>query len=924
MELTLSDNIAIEIYQVKYEDLKEYLQQKTLNSFNEYIKNRDFSKKKNIIVLADLSGEKINNLDLTGADLQGVILGKTKFDNCNFTDVKLCDTDLTDVTFADCKFIGTDLRGANLHYTDFHYSDLDEDSQIKDLGDKFKDIKINISDLKRLNKYIDEDVQKEQDYFEEYQQCIQSINRKQEKLELLKADIKSKADTKSKKEIKQIQKTIGTLSKEIQNLKDEFTNAPNRRKGQINVEIEQASETLNTFEKIQKLSNDIKNLESKLSSLSNMRMFCGKNLDGIFEQLQKQKIPIQVDPSYIRGLDAADRDAIKTYVKLNEDDINAYLEKAKTSKTPLSLVEFARNKDKLGANINVIPDLSEINLAKKEFKNLDLRNAIFAGANLANIKIIECDIRGASFEGANLQNSQFDKVNGSDTNFLFTNLKNAKITNSNLERSYMPKIDLSQSKIENCNLNAAILINANAESSEIANSELNNTNFTGTSLAYANMQKNKMQKTILNAALLDNAKLISCDLQDAFMNQVHALNAEFIKSNMKEIKAIEGNFNDAEFKEVSLEGADLRKAMLERVQAIKVNMKKALLDKANFEFANLESATLENASAKFTNFNEAILEKVNAKNIDMSDAIASSIKASHADFTNAIIERANLSKAELRNAILHFVDAKYANMEKAILNNTEFNGAKFSETNTYNIVGIPKGKIQYENDNGHYETDINDHIQIQNKIKRRSEMGWFTKTVVGQIFARVSAKTIFGTINIVPKISALCKEKPLAIVGATAVGLIALAISVSIAWPFGAVAIGISVVTAPTIGGFIGAKIGIETSKILAPTIEKLNTLNNTINSYISPPPENIDKLVEIQQKTEQKLKKLADEAKDTSEKNVNHKIGVAKKDMKQAQYINCYLASNQINNAKQQHIHHHEEFKEYAKRPPHGVTEIT
>ena len=110
------------IYKCTEEDLEKYLSYLKSNpqiSLNDFIQNEYFSKDKNKIVIASLAEQEIGGVDLTNANLQGLILKGAIFNDCNFTDAILCDADLTDVEFNNCKFIGTDFRGANLMYCRF-------------------------------------------------------------------------------------------------------------------------------------------------------------------------------------------------------------------------------------------------------------------------------------------------------------------------------------------------------------------------------------------------------------------------------------------------------------------------------------------------------------------------------------------------------------------------------------------------------------------------------------------------------------------------------------------------------------------------------------------------------------------------------------------------------------------------------------
>ena len=154
----------LNIYKCEEKDLNDYLGYIKDNpsvSLNDFIKNKYFAEDNDKIIITSLENMEIN-ADLTNANFQGTILTDAVFNNCDLTNTILCDSDLKNVEFNDCTFISTDFRGANLHYTDFNYNDYDYDNyKIPNLKDKIRDIKLSFSDLERLNKYIDKDLEKE-------------------------------------------------------------------------------------------------------------------------------------------------------------------------------------------------------------------------------------------------------------------------------------------------------------------------------------------------------------------------------------------------------------------------------------------------------------------------------------------------------------------------------------------------------------------------------------------------------------------------------------------------------------------------------------------------------------------------------------------------------------------------------------------
>jgi|GEM_PF-3837496 len=732
----------LNIHTCTEEELKDYLNHVKDNpntSLNDFIKNKYFAKDNDKIVITSLENMEIN-ADLTNANLQGTILTDAVFNDCDFTNTILCDSDLTDVKFNDCKFIGTDFRGANLHYVDFNYTDYDnENAIIPNLNDKIQDIKLSFSDLERLNKYIDKDIEKEN---------------KQAPLALAK------------------QKELKTKQEELEDLKQNLDNpgiATNLLNTFWNTAETIAQNKKDVEAKVNRLQQEVNKLETEVYALDNLRMFCGNGLADIFEQLKDEKIQIKLDPSYIIGSSAKERDIPKEYIKLTSAKFDLYLaEAAKQSNAKLSLTQFIKKQKKLSENVHIIPDLSEIDLSGKSLTNLDLRNTLFASANLENIKISNCNLDFTNFEGANLKNTEFQNVTARNSGFLFANLKGSKIENSDMSRAYMPKVDLSEAEVANSKFNAVMMVNADAEKISIKDSEWKNSNLTGISLAYADMQRIQMQGVVLNNALLDQASIVSTDLENAFMNKAHALGAKFKdQCNMKGVTARNAYFSDTEFENMlSMEEIDLRNAIMERVSLVNANMNKALLDKANLEYANLTNATLTGASAQFAKLNNATLEKAEAEGLNISDAIARNINAKEANFRNAIMQRADLTKADFTKAVFENADMqaveaaeaifkeanlKQANLKAANLAGINKEGADFDKakiddaTRMHDTKGEAKGNLEHQGKDGKTTSvNVNEHAKLQDKVHAREKSGWFLKTGVGQLCTKLAKGATSG------------------------------------------------------------------------------------------------------------------------------------------------------------------------------------
>ena len=903
-------------YKCEEKDLNDYLvyiKDNPSTSLNDFIKNKYFVEDNDKIIITSLENVEIN-ADLANANLQGTILTDTVFNNCDLTNTILCDSDLTNVKFNDCTFIGTDFRGANLHYTDFNYEDNDK-GKIPNLKDRIRDIKLSFSDLERLNKYIDKDLAKER--IKEI--VIDATTNK--KTYIFAGKDEETLHTVKSRELQTKQEELKILKQSLDNpgITTNFLNA-----------FWNSAETIarnrrNALEKINRLQHRVNKLETEVYSLDNLRMFCGNGLADIFEQLKDEKIQIKLDPSYIIGSTAQERDTSKEYIKLTSDEFDLYLaEAAKQSSTKLSLTEFVRKHKNLSEDLNIVPDLSEIDLSGKTLTNLNLKNTLFISANLEDIKISNCNLDFTNFEGSNLQNAVFQNVMARNAGFLFADLKKSKIENSDMSRAYMPKVDLSEAEVTNSKFNAVMMVHADGEKLIIKDSEWKNSNLTGISLTYADMQRVQMQGVVLNNALLNQANIVSTDLENTFMNKTHALEAKFKEQcNMQGITARNVYFSDAEFENISsLKEADLREAIMERVKLKHADLTKAKLDKADLEYADLTNATLTNATAQFAKLSNTTLEKAEAEGLNISDAIAKNINAKEANFRNAIMQRVDLTKAcfaraLLKNADMQAVEAaeaifkeanlKQANLKMANLVSIDKEGADFDKakindaTKMYDTKGEAKGNLDHQDKDGKTTSvNVDEYAKLQDKIHGREKSSWFLKTGVGQLCAKLAKSTTSG----ISSLTNFLASKKFLVWPAVVVGL-TVAAAPFVAMP-ALLVTGTALTTQAVILGaaiLAGGLVAIGTYKLTQKPFHKLQksfkNLTSSIDQYISPPPENIDELVAEKQQARQKAETEKPKKREENLNNINSNVDKAKEQniLKQTQNnLNQEMTKVEIN----------------------------
>ena len=128
-------------------NLQDYINAKSTNaqpnySLNDFV-NEQSNYKKNTIIIADLSNQKLGNksaqqlIDLRGAIFTGSLIENTTFYSCNLEGAQFCDMHLKNVEFIN----------SNINFVDFRHADL---SSCK-FGDNYLDSPWNLTEKIKLS-----------------------------------------------------------------------------------------------------------------------------------------------------------------------------------------------------------------------------------------------------------------------------------------------------------------------------------------------------------------------------------------------------------------------------------------------------------------------------------------------------------------------------------------------------------------------------------------------------------------------------------------------------------------------------------------------------------------------------------------------------------------------------------------------------
>lgn len=739
-------NIQVKRYVPSIEDLNVYIRERNDNigrarsNFNDFLKNRYFYNKKNVVVIADLSDQKLEGMDLKGVDFSGSQISNTSFENCDLSDAILRDVNLDNTYFKDSALANLDLRGADLETCRF-------DASYKYYGQEGNAAKI--SGIKLSSTYSQ---------VREYAGIKAAAIQKQENHKLIKA-------------------------KESE-LNAAYTNVSYRQAFRIQLGY------ISGNEKYDKLASELNVLKSNTYQKDQP---INQSISNIFGQQS-----FTFDPIYKRGSLKGSMDIEKVYIPFSREDLLNYIDAIKI-RPDLSINKFtkelvlSRGKN-IAENVKVVADLSSEadnhgNWQRKDFTNMDLsnikmKNVLCSGSDFSNSNFTSADISGSSLEGSKLHNATFHNVNAVDANLANAALNNANFVSSNFKRAYMPRSVAKAAKIDECIFDYANISKANLDNVKMTDAAFNYVNLSGASLAYADIQKIQMQHANISKAIMQNAEIVQSNLQSALMDQVQAQEVKIQNSILKDLKANAINLEKAEIdKLTSMEGADLDHAIMNHLKAKEVNFNKAklnfidaqfanfeqaLLEKAEMQFADLKNATLDKANAEGINLTGSILEGINAKYANLKGAYLRDIKAQKAKFIEAQMQSVDACGADLQEALLNKVNLEKSRLHNAVMNSVDLKDASLdhAQVNIATKIVYPKnieqvqGKLDSITTTGKKVVrDLQDHVKEQtdinviktgfmSKVYDKIPKEWESTKAVAGVIRNVTDSNVRMNINI--------------------------------------------------------------------------------------------------------------------------------------------------------------------------------
>lgn len=740
-EIAESLEVKIQRHKLNSSDMAEFVkyvqEQKEIDpsvkvSLKDYVQEKFYSGKKNIVVVPDFSGVTVGetisydaealkdafeldrsagmsepdqqdetdflknmkevidakreeNLDLSGVDFTGCRMEGARFESCDLTGVDARDADLSGVVLHDCVAKEMDFRGSNISGLEFSEIDLGEV-----LYDNYVGIKpISESVLlehKNDNVYVDM----------HFSTAESMLHRYRDENERLEEAAEEKFNEKIEEALEQKREELAAAEKRVS---DAYAKVSYWQLARGGSEYDQYAE-INRIEapKIEKLKAEISELaEQEFGEEERKKIKYVVHPSVIGNLLMvSDSVRNKYDPAYRRGSSQEKGQDKTQYVRLSREDAESYL-KACESNPDLSINEFAKGlmqskgiEAVVGAKVvadfsvhidetqdnplyaGVVTDLSGLDFSKR-----DLRGACFVGANLQDCKFNNAKLDQATLEGADASRADFTGVSAKDTNLQATKIQSAVIENADFSRAYMPHARVHD--LERDEVSGDI---GTPEKLRVAKSKFDFADLSNANLDGARIEDSTFDYAELSGVSLANADIQRCKMRHANLERAILNNCKIIETDLSGSILRQAESKKATFKETVLENVDARSmdlseseidelCKLSGAKLEKAIMRKVKADRVNFVGANMKQANLQYAQLK-----GAIVEGVDMQFSNLERAVADGIKASGADMTGANLTDISARGAEFKEAQLEGIKAHRAELSEAVLEGANLRGAK--------------------------------------------------------------------------------------------------------------------------------------------------------------------------------------------------------------------------------------------------------
>lgn len=242
------------------------------------------------------------------------------------------------------------------------------------------------------------------------------------------------------------------------------------------------------------------------------------------------------------------------------------------------------------------------------FKQCNLADALFTGADCSDVDFSQSDMEGANLSGALLENAKLLRIKGislqakearfygvdaSESDFTGADLEDADfsgavLNNANFRAAKAPRLRLYGAELKHADFTDATMINSRADEG----TDAQDANFRAANMEFAGWRKARLSGVDLCGARLANANMSGCTMHGACLERVDGRDANFYKADLKSANMFEIELLRASLRRARLSGANLASANLKNADLLHCKVRSTSMRGANLENTVLDPELL--------------------------------------------------------------------------------------------------------------------------------------------------------------------------------------------------------------------------------------------------------------------------------------------------------------------------------------------
>jgi uncharacterized protein YjbI with pentapeptide repeats len=291
--------------------------------------------------------------------------------------------------------------------------------------------------------------------------------------------------------------------------------------------------------------------------------------------------------------------------------------------------------DESAARERVLKQIIGLNLANRDLRFADFRNARMPKVNLRGSNLHGADLRLANLSRADMR--PFDITDGGscvlqeqERRLEENEQKQADINPPREPDGLYCLTNLQSTRLSGVSLENGTLGFADLQGTDMRDAQLQGARLGHARLQETNMQSVNAQDAYARYAKLSGARLVLAKLQGADLRNAHLQGASLFKVNLQGARLYDAQLIGAELSEsqlqgadfggAELQGADLERAMLYGARLTRTDLRGATLVGAKVQGADMRAARLDGADLTDAGLQGAALDRARLNGVDLQRA----------------------------------------------------------------------------------------------------------------------------------------------------------------------------------------------------------------------------------------------------------------------------------------------------------------